>query len=289
MYRLCEPAAELRPYIENYWFVSHAPGDEVELRVDVFVDARADLVFNLEAPYRRVVVGGQTSEIAGSTLDAQRLVPIRIEQRGLVTIVGVRFRLGGLAPFTRESLDRWSGSTPPPTAVLGSDAGDLERALRRSTELQGSTDMQASAAMLDAFFLGACHLGDAERSFERALATLVTSGGSASLAELAAAAAVSERQVQRLFASRLGFPPRTVARVVRFQDALRRLMTDPGVPLGDVASAAGYYDQAHFVREFREFTGGVPRGYRGYYPPQGPADFAPNVVAYIQDGEAPAR
>lgn len=283
MYRLAEPAAQLRPYIENYWFVSHAPGEEVELRVDVYVDARADLVVNLEAPYRRVVVGGATTEIAGSTLDAQRLVPIRIEQRGLVTLVGVRFRLGGLAPFVRASLDRWSGLTPPPAEVFGDGARDLEVALR------ASTGQEQSAALLDAFFLGLLRVGEAERAFERALAALVASGGRASLAELAAAGAVSERQVQRLFASRLGFPPRTVARVVRFQDALRRLMVDPGVPLGDVASAAGYYDQAHFVREFREFTGGVPRGYRGYYPPEGPADFAPNVVAYIQDGGAPTR
>lgn len=283
MYRLGEPAAELRPFIENYWFVSHAPGEEVELRVDVYVDARADLVFNLEAPYRRVVVGGDTAEIAGSTLDAQRLVPIRIEQRGLVTIVGVRFRLGGLAPFARASLERWSGLTPAPAEVFGAAVAVLER------ELRDSPDQERSTALLDAFFLGLLHVGEAERSFERALAALVDSGGRASLADLAAAAAVSERQVQRLFASRLGFPPRTVARVIRFQDALRRLMVDPGVSLGDVASAAGYYDQAHFVREFRVFTGGVPRGYRGYYPPEGPADFAPNVVAYIQDGETPPR
>ncbi len=101
MYRLRPPAQPLRPYIENYWFVSHEPDEDVDLRVEVFVDARADLIFNFETPYRREIIGGASSRHERSNLDAQRLVPIRILQRGAVRIVGVRFQLGGLAPFTR--------------------------------------------------------------------------------------------------------------------------------------------------------------------------------------------
>ena len=255
MYRLREPAPELRPYIENYWSVSHEPGEEVDLRVEVFVDARADLVFNVGVPYRRVVIGGATVEISASTLDAQRLVPIRIEQRGAVTITGVRFCLGGLAPFTRVRLDRWSGHTPPPRDVLGDEAIDLE------AELRASPDLEFSARVLDEFFLARLRRDSAQSAFEEALAALVHAGGRAGLDELA----------------------ETAGRVVRFQTALRRLMEDPGVTLGDVAADAGYYDQAHFVRDFRLFSGGVPRGYRGYYPEEGPSDFAPNVVVFVQD------
>ena len=109
------------------------------------------------------------------------------------------------------------------------------------------------------------------------------------MSELAEVAASSPRQVERLFSRGLGFPPKTVGRVLRFQFALRQLMTDPGVPLGKVAAETGYYDQAHFVRDFRTFSGGVPRGYRGYYPPEGPTDFAPNVVVFVQDAATPKR
>ena len=277
MYRLREPAPELRPYIENYWSVSHEPGEEVDLRVEVFVDARADLVFNVGAPYRREVIGGETVEISASTLDAQRLVPIRIEQRGAVTITGVRFCLEGLAAFTRVRLDRWSGRTPPPRDVLGEEAIDLE------AELRASPDLEFSARVLDEFFRARLRRDSAQAAFEEALAALVHAGGRARLDELAETAGVSPRQVERLFARGLGFPPSTVGRVVRFQTALRRLMEDPGVTLGDVAADAGYYDQAHFVRGFRLFSGGVPRGYRGYYPEEGPSDFAPNVVVFVQD------
>ncbi len=115
------------------------------------------------------------------------------------------------------------------------------------------------------------------------MAALIAGHGRMPVGELAEVAGSSPRQVERLFARGLGFPPKTVGRVLRFQHALRRLMADPGVPLGEVAADGGYYDQAHFIRDFRVFSGGVPRGYRGYFPPEGPADFAPNVVVFVQD------
>lgn len=280
MYVLRPPASQLRPYVEHYWFVSQAPGEVVDLRVDVFVDARADLLFNFDAPYRREVIGGATVELAESNLDAQRLAPIRILQRGSVRIAGVRFHLGGLAPFARGPLAPFTDLTPAPATVLGPHALALEAALHEDP------DPDEAAALLDAFFLD--RFAAPPAAFARALDRLTSTGGRASVADLAAAAGVSQRQVERLFARHLGIPPKTVGRIVRFQGALRSLMADPGCPLGELAAGAGYYDQAHFIRDFRLFSGGVPRGYRGYYPPEGPADFAPNVVAFIQDAPAGA-
>lgn len=280
MYRLRLPAEPLRPYIENYWSVSHADGEDVELRVEVFVDARADLIFNFEAPYRREIIGGPVTTIEASNLDAQRLVPIRIWQHGEIGIIGVRFRLGGLAPFTRDRLDRWSGATPAPEQVFGETVTQLESGLRNAT------DLDEAGSLLDDFFLSRLRVDPAQLAFELALETLAQRDGRMSVGEIAETVSSSLRSVERLFARGLGFPPRTIARVLRFQHALRSLMADPGVPLGDVASDAGYFDHAHFIRDFRAFSGGVPRGYRGYYPPEAPTDFAPNVVVFVQDQHA---
>jgi AraC-like DNA-binding protein len=279
VYVLRPPAEALQPFIEHYWFVSHAPGEEVDIRVDVFVDARADLLFNFEVPYRREVIGGATAELAESNLDAQRLTPIRIIQRGQVRVAGVRFHLGGLAPFARAPLARLTGLTPRPELVFDREILNLEAALR------DNPTPDAGAALLDAFFLQHLATDGSLPTFQLALDALRASSGRAPVSDLAAGAGVSERQVERLFERHLGIPPKTVGRVVRFQKALRSLMADPGGSLGEIAAAAGYYDQAHFIRNFRLFSGGVPRGYRGYYPPEGPADFAPNVVVFVQDDD----
>jgi AraC-like DNA-binding protein len=277
MYLLRRPDAMLQDYIEHYWFVVDVAGGSVDVRVEVFVDARADLIFNFGAPYEREVIGGPVQQRAESNFDAQRLVPIRIRQRGRVRVCGVRFRLGGVSPFPGATLADWSGSTPRPEVVFGADAPRLE------ADLRAERDPDAAAARLDAFFLERLERFGPQTGFERALGLLHDSGGSARLPDVAATAGVSTRHMERLFARRLGLPPKTVARILRFQRALRILMDDPAVALGRLAADVGYFDQPHFIRDFTEFTGGVPRGYRGYYPPDAPTDFAPNVVVFLQD------
>ncbi len=116
------------------------------MRVEVFVDARADLIFNFGAPYRREVIGGATSEIAVSNFDAQRLVPIRIHQHGRVRVSGVRFHLGGVGAFTPSNLAEWSGSTPSPGEIFGTGA------IRREADLRAERDSDAAAALFDEFF-----------------------------------------------------------------------------------------------------------------------------------------
>jgi AraC-like DNA-binding protein len=280
VYTLRTPAPPLRRFIEHYWFVTHDEGVPVDLRVQVFVDARADLIFNFGAPYFREVLGSDgpaVVEHSHTNLDAQRVEPIRIHQRGLVRIAGVRFRLGGLAPFASGPLRPFTGCTPPPSEVLGPDALALEHALANSF------DIDVQAERLDAFFVDHLVLASSYADFERILDQLVASQGGASIHELARDADMSSRHVDRLFARYLGIAPKMVARILRFQRALLALMRDPGHPLAEVAATAGYFDQAHFIRDFKRMSGGVPRGYRGYFPAQGPDDFAPNVVVFVQD------
>jgi AraC-like DNA-binding protein len=248
----------------------------VDLRVDVFVDGRADLILNYGVPYTRRIIGGEVSEHARSTLDAQRLVPIRVEQRGRVHIVGVRFRLGGLGPFCRGDLRLHTGKTPPPEAVFGGEVKSLEAAV-------AGLEPDAAVPLLDRFFSETLRLDAGRAGFERALECLESSGGLAEVQTVAARAGASVRQVDRWFARHIGIPPKMVGRILRFQGALKMLMRDPGCTLAEVAAAAQYFDQAHFVRDFRQMSGGVPRGYRGYYPPAGPKDFAPNVVVFVQE------
>ena len=87
---------------------------------------------------------------------------------------------------------------------------------------------------------------------------LESSGGRAPVLELARTAGVSRKHLAATFRAELGMTPKRFARLVRFDGLLRRLRS--GHPRDWTATAldAGYYDQAHFVREFRAFTGLTP-------------------------------
>ncbi|MFC7307096.1 helix-turn-helix domain-containing protein [Streptomyces monticola] len=84
------------------------------------------------------------------------------------------------------------------------------------------------------------------------------SHGQARISELADRAGWTRRHLDRRFLDRIGLPPKTMARVLRIQRALDLIRTDSDLSWATVAAECGYYDQAHFNREFRGIVGCTP-------------------------------
>lgn len=87
--------------------------------------------------------------------------------------------------------------------------------------------------------------------------------GNVPISTLAAEVGWSRRHLVGRFRAQVGLPPKTVARLLRFEELLRRL---PAGHLAEAATAAGYYDQAHMNRDFREFAGTTPGDYLARFP-----------------------
>jgi transcriptional regulator GlxA family with amidase domain len=95
---------------------------------------------------------------------------------------------------------------------------------------------------------------DGENAFSRALQMLATAEGNRSLKEVAQAANLSPRQFRRRCFEETGLTPKHLSRVLRF---LRRA---PERGWAHLAAECGYYDQAHLIRDFREFASSTPTG-----------------------------
>lgn len=88
---------------------------------------------------------------------------------------------------------------------------------------------------------------------------------SASVGAVVRSTGYSHRRFIALFSRSVGLTPKAYCRVQRFQDVLRRARRD-WRSLIDIAADAGYSDQSHFTREFREFAGITPTDYRDRAP-----------------------
>src|SRR5262249_31023470 len=78
------------------------------------------------------------------------------------------------------------------------------------------------------------------------------------IGELADYCQVSVRQLERGFQHVIGTSPKVFARTLRFAEAQRRLMFDPDADLTQLAYQCGYFDQAHFIKDFKAFAGKTP-------------------------------
>lgn len=142
-------------------------------------------------------------------------------------------------------------------------APDRKRAEALRETMLLTPDMQGRVALLENFLLALPFRRDPR--LERALALLdrgallepsAEGDEGARVSFVAEDVGLSERQLERLFLERVGVSPKRYARLRRFERGVR--LTREGRPLGEVAVACGYADQAHFIREFQRFAGTTP-------------------------------
>lgn len=117
-------------------------------------------------------------------------------------------------------------------------------------------------ALLDAFLLARLHhRPPPDPRAAGALQRIARSHGGVDIGTLAREAELSRKQLIGLFREQVGLPPKTVARLHRFDRARRHLERGATMDLAQVAVACGYYDQAHFNRDFRNFAGLSPTAF----------------------------
>jgi len=124
-------------------------------------------------------------------------------------------------------------------------------------ELGEARDAAARVAIVERWLAELPYQGDP--LVTRATTLLSHTHDEASVSAVAAVLGVSERQFERRFTARVGVTPKRFATLRRFERAVARAASAPS--LTAAALDAGYYDQSHFIREFRRFAGSSPKEY----------------------------
>lgn len=92
---------------------------------------------------------------------------------------------------------------------------------------------------------------------------LLTANGQLSVEELSRQINIHRRQLERKFSSAIGLSPKQLAKTIRLQAALKMLLSGKFASLTALAYEGEYYDQAHFIKDFRELTGLTPKEFYG--------------------------
>ncbi|MQM24195.1 helix-turn-helix domain-containing protein [Glycomyces sp. NEAU-7082] len=215
------------------------------------------LIVNLGAPFRiRAGTDGEPADYADGCVVT---MPTRAWEFGYpprTRSVGVHFKPWGMGPFLSM-----------PAAELRDRPVTIEQVWGRSavTELQ---DRLAAAAgphemltLLEEELVRRLRETAGLGLVRHASSVIAAAGGAVSIGDLSSAAGVSSTHLAQRFKEHIGVTPKRLARTHRF--AAAAFAIDPAGPVdwGELASSAGYFDQAHFNHEFREFTGLTPTRY----------------------------
>lgn len=105
--------------------------------------------------------------------------------------------------------------------------------------------------------------------------SIILSKGKSTLESMHNLHTLTEKQAVERFKRSIGLPPKRFIRLVRFFNALRQLKVKENPSLTDIAYNCGYFDQSHFINDFKLFSGTTPRGYLSEQHPF--TDFMLNV------------
>ncbi len=100
-----------------------------------------------------------------------------------------------------------------------------------------------------------------DRNIDEALKLIERNKGNISIRQLELSTYTTKRTLERHFFEQVGMHPKTYSRIVRFSGVIRYMESNFQVKWRQLAEAFGYYDQSHFIHDFKTLTGSLPRHY----------------------------
>ena len=178
-------------------------------------------------------------------------------------MIGAHFKPGGAHPFFKLPMTEFQDSVVELENVWGTRYGVL-----RDKLLEARTAANKFRVLEEFLLQEARSSVEAPRRVAYALNRFEAAPGTETIQSVAANLGVSHKHFIHEFSRWVGLTPKLFCRIRRFQQVLVQIETRRAVEWADVSNACGYYDQAHFIRDFRAFSGLNPSAYltqRGEY------------------------
>jgi AraC-like DNA-binding protein len=233
------PSPDLAHLVERFWFVEwhlrepFTQGVVTHPSVNLAFEPHYALVFG-------VVTGRSDHTIEGDG-----------------KVVGCKFRPGGFHPFVPVPAVSLTDRVASLEETFG-DPGDLhERVIAARSD-------RAQIAAVEAFLRGRLPAPDPQvERIGRIVRLILGAGGDPIMRveQLVERTGLSSRTLQRLFREYVGVSPKWVLQRVRLHEAAERIADDPRADWAMLALDLGYFDQAHFIKDFKAVVGRAPAEY----------------------------
>jgi AraC-like DNA-binding protein len=138
-----------------------------------------------------------------------------------------------------------------------------KRAVLLNDAVRSATDFDSRVAAAERWFGMMLDDGAPQDGIDQTSRLMLAARGRVRIDRLVQRSGLSARQFQRRFTSQVGLSPKLYARTIRFDAALMAHRSEPAKPWTRIVHEAGYFDQAHFIRECHALVGVGPSQFIG--------------------------
>lgn len=257
LYRTHIPRPPLSDFVELFWLYEGYDPPQVMERV--IPTGTMQLIFNLREDELRVYDRqdhNRFQSFGGCLISGAHSEFVVIDTASQASTMGVHFKPGGAHPFLGLPASELRDADVPLDALWGTKAIELrDRLLEAETPEAGFGILEQ--ALLAQLARPLTH----HPAVALALNEYQSMPRTRTVKEVSEQTGLSQRRFIQLFREEVGLTPKLFRRIWRFQEVIRLIGSGGRVGWADVALSCGYFDQAHFIHDFRAFTGITPTTY----------------------------
>lgn len=250
-YNTIPPPNHLAPYVRFFWILeSDAPYTHRQM-----ADISPELIFHYKGRFDELAPNGNRTPSFRSGIHGQSSSISRFTIDKGFGIFGVYFYPFALPILFNIKASELTNQMLDLKTLWGGEGDILEEkmmlAANNRERMQIITDFLSDKLR---------SISNDPRAVFSSVKYIMEAKGRVKIEKLAARYSLSKRQFSRNFKQVAGFNPKLFSRIIRFHTAIKRYGTQPQ-SLTEIALDCGYYDQSHFIQDFREFAGCLPSAF----------------------------
>jgi AraC-like DNA-binding protein len=256
-YQIFEPDNDLASLVKCYWTLE-SPKEKTPEKNTIVPDGCMKMIFHHGDLYKQYTENGNRIFLPRCFVIGQLTGPFEVEPTGKTGIFFVCFHPNGFLPFATIPIKEMENTAVPLEQLFGNDGQDIEQKILNAN----STSERIN--LIETFlFHRLSDTATVDQIVKSTVETILTANGQLSVEELSRQTNVNRRQLERKFSSAIGLSPKQLSKTIRLQTTLKTLLSKKVTSLTTLAYENEYYDQAHFIKDFKEFTGITPKEFYG--------------------------
>ncbi|AFD05728.1 helix-turn-helix transcriptional regulator [Solitalea canadensis] len=253
-YYTVDPPAALADYVRSFWAFEMDLPEEQPYVYRSMADACTEMVFHYKGRFDNAD-GPQLKPEPLSMMHAQTQRYRRFITKGSFGIFGVYLYPFAVPRLLSVSSAELTDQMPDLHTLLGAEGAELEERM-----LHALDNRQRMVILSNYLLKRLQQQKEAPAVIRTAIKTAIQANGLINIPSFTEQFYLSSRQFERRFKEQSGFTLKTYCRILRFHSALNEY-GNKAISLTDLAYQCGYYDQSHFINDFKQFSGYTPKEY----------------------------
>jgi AraC-like DNA-binding protein len=253
-YQLYPPHPDLASFIKCYWTLE-VPIQAGSQRQRILPDGYLEMFFILGDDIKRYTSEDKFIIQPRFMVLGQITEPFFIEPTGYVNCFAVRFYPYGFANLVSMPIKDLANRETPLTLLFGEETANA-----LGENITKADDTNARIKLIENFLFQRLNEQVAvDNIVKTTIDMMFLTRGNTTIKKMMKNDVSKRRQLERRFVKQIGISPKQLCRVIRLQTALKMMLNQQGETFAEIAYDSDYYDQAHFIKDFKDFTGTTPK------------------------------